>query len=300
MRVYNTNYNITALDLVNKLKQINPHYFKSVKDMNDFIQVTCPFHKNGQERTPSSGINKKTGFFHCFACNKKCDIYTVINKVTNKDGQAWLKSIATYDERITRDTIIDKPDEKTKYYDKRMINIYNNSSSYLSDRGISKEIQEKFETGFDKYNNAVTFPVKDINGKILGFVSRNIKTKFFNNIKNMTMPLYGLYEVKDTRDEIYVCESIIDALTLWSYNKKAVALCGLGNKLQIEQLKTLQARTLILALDNDKPGKQASNKLYNKLKDYKIIKKAIIPEDKKDINELSPEEIKNLETRWLI
>lgn len=49
-------------------------YFKHIRTTPDNIQVTCPFHKDGQENKPSATIRttegEKTyiGNFHCFTC----------------------------------------------------------------------------------------------------------------------------------------------------------------------------------------------------------------------------------------
>ena len=49
-------------------------YFKHIRPMPDNIQITCPFHKDGQESKPSATIRKTEGpntyigNFHCFTC----------------------------------------------------------------------------------------------------------------------------------------------------------------------------------------------------------------------------------------
>lgn len=56
-------------------------YFKSIKDQTDNIQITCPFHKDGQESKPSASIRKTydegkstPGTFHCFTCGQTMNI----------------------------------------------------------------------------------------------------------------------------------------------------------------------------------------------------------------------------------
>ena len=49
-------------------------YFSRIKETSGDIMVSCPFHKEGQERRPSCGIKKHTdergiaGSMHCFSC----------------------------------------------------------------------------------------------------------------------------------------------------------------------------------------------------------------------------------------
>ena len=41
----------------------------------------CPFHGNGNERTPSFAINDKDGFYHCFGCGESGDMFTFVEKM---------------------------------------------------------------------------------------------------------------------------------------------------------------------------------------------------------------------------
>ena len=78
------------------------------------------------------------------------------------------------------------------------------------------------------------------------------------------------------------------------YGKYAVALNGLGNELQFKQLRNLPCRKLILATDNDEAGMKARKRIRANIKN-KIITEYILPDGKKDINELSKEEFDRLE-----
>ena len=104
-------------------------------------------------------------------------------------------------------------------------------------------------------------------------------------------PIYGLDYL--TGDEAIVCESIINALTCWSYGYQAVALLGTGSEYQIEKLKSLPQRKIILALDGDSAGYKGTKKIYKALKDFKIVSILKVPEGK-DINDLSKEEFEAL------
>ena len=90
---------------------------------------------------------------------------------------------------------------------------------------------------------------------------------------------------------------MIDAITVWSYGKYAVALNGLGSESQYMQLATMPNRCFVLATDNDPAGRDARLKLWRKLRN-KILYDLEIPEGKKDINDLTKEEF--LECKILI
>ena len=149
--------------------------------------------------------------------------------------------------------------------------------------------------GYDEASQCITFPVRDKNGNCLFIARRSVKGKYFNYPSDVEKPIYGVYELyqlKEFPKEIYICESMIDAITLWTYKKYAIALNGLGTKNQIEELNKLPCRKYILATDNDIAGQRAREKLkkfiYNQ-----IVTEVVIPSNRKDINECTEEEIKN-------
>lgn len=150
--------------------------------------------------------------------------------------------------------------------------------------------------GYDKYTNCITFPIKDRYGNCLFIARRHTKSKWFNYPNSVEKPVYGLYELYKLSEfpkEVYICESMIDALTLWAVSKPAVALNGLGTLYQYKQLNELPCRKFILATDNDISGQKARQNLRKNLKG-KLITEIVLPTNRKDINECEWNEIENL------
>ena len=306
IKINDNYYELNLIDILNELKyqlELNNIYlFKTIKDLPDNIMVSCPFHKDGQEKKPSCGIRKNDGTLHCFTCGETCTLTELISRCfgVNDWGQFginWLKNNflgdilenrefnIDYNRNINKNTI--------KYITEEELDKYRYFHPYMFKRKLTEEIINKFDIGYDKDTECITFPVKDENGNCLFVARRSVKTKYFNYPQNVEKPVYGLYELPKNLDEVIVCESMINALTCYVYGKPAVALNGTGTDYQIEQLKKLKCRKLILALDPDNAGKKATQKIKNKLKDYKLITEYIIPTNK-DVNDLSEKEFKNL------
>lgn len=291
---------------LNKVPLLN-----KIKDSGDDIMVQCPYHGNGQERRPSAGIRKSDGQFHCFACGETHSLPEVIthcfghyDDLLGKFGWIWLlKNFATVsveerkpiDLELTRH--INKPIEQ-KYISEEELDDYRWTHPYWDKRGIVDEnIIDLFDLGYDSRTDCITMPVRDITGGTLFVARRSVKTKWFNYPRGVEKPLYGLYELRQCDNypsEIIVCESMIDALTVWQYKKYAVAMNGLGTELQFQQLRDLPCRKLILATDNDTAGQKARKIIRQQVKN-KIITEYILPKGKKDLNELTREEFDNLE-----
>lgn len=73
-------YELNLIDIIQELKyQLSLQQiflFNKIKELPEDIMVSCPFHKDGQERKPSCGIRKEDGWVHCFTCRRKLFIRT--------------------------------------------------------------------------------------------------------------------------------------------------------------------------------------------------------------------------------
>lgn len=183
------------------------------------------------------------------------------------------------------------------YVSEQELQKYRYTHSYMYRRGLTDEVIELFDVGYDRDTKCITFPIRDVSGNCLFIARRSVITKYFNYPKGAEKPLYGLYELNKLEkfpSEIIVCESMLDALSFWTVGKYAVALNGLGNKLQIEQLKLLPCRKIILATDMDNKGILARDKLRKALSSTKIVTEYLFPKGRKDANDCTKEELLNL------
>jgi len=284
------------------------------------IQVTCPVHNKGQERKPSCGISTtaragvEVGTVHCFTCGYRATLPEFISKCFGRNdlgefGRKWL--IKTF----VSVQINERPDlslnmrrtvgleSEINYVSEQELDSYRYIHPYLYKRGMTDEIIEKYDLGYDAHFRlpnthndieTVTFPVRDINGNTLFVARRAINTKLFYYPEDVDKPIYGIYELDKTANEVIVCESMFNALTCQVYGKQAVALLGLGTESQYKQLQQLPCRKLIIGLDPDKAGNRARQKLKYRLQGKKIISFLDIPEGK-DINDLTRQEFDNLQ-----
>lgn len=281
----------------------------SVRDTPNNIMVSCPYHKNGQERRPSAGIKKSDGVFHCFTCGETHSLQEVISfcfghtdDIVGGFGWNWLlKNFVTVDVEVRNDVPVDYSRNRVcvaeSYVSEEELDKYRVYHKYMWKRKMTPEIVDLFDIGYDSESKCVTFPVRDKLGRCLFVARRSVVTKFFNYPSGVKKPVYGLYELGTLDNfpkEVIVCESMIDAITCWVYGKPAVALNGLGNDLQFQQLTSMPCRKLILATDNDDAGLKARSRIRKFVKG-KLITEYVLPADRKDINDLSEDEFNSLE-----
>ena len=306
--------NANGIDLISKMKEGQTH-----------IQICCPYHADGHERRPSAGIRKSDGVFHCFACNEVHSLQEVISHcfgytddVVGAFGWKWLlKNFATIqvEERedvkldLVRNNLTNKniilancDSDKPIYVSEEELEKYRYTHPYMYKRGLTDDVIELFDIGYDITTNCITFPIRDIAGNCLFVARRSVATKYFHYPEGVEKPLYGLYELYRIKSdclnlfptEIIVCESMLDALSFWVIGKYAVALNGVESELQINQLLQLPCRKIILATDSDEKGMLARKRLRKKLGNRKIITEYIFPKGRKDANECTKEELQNL------
>lgn len=321
MVINNIPFSCTVVDIMTELKsQLNLNdinLLQKIIDTPDNVMVSCPYHKDGQERKPSAGIRKTDGTFHCFTCGEVHTLQEVISHcfgyyedLVGSFGWKWLTKnflmlevenravIPLNLSRNKRNTVSNKitlPTEKNVL--ERELEHFRYIHPYMYKRKLTDEIIELFDVGWDSKTDSLTFPVRNLIGDCLFIVRRSVKGKRFSIPKGVEKPLYGIYELYQSieidKHDIIVCESIIDALTCWVYGKYALALNGLGTELQFEQLRKLPCRKLIIATDNDSAGLKARERIKKNVRN-KILMQYVFPENRKDINDLSKEEFENL------
>ena len=319
IQINNTYYELDIIDIITELKNQlsieNVNLFNQIKELPEDIMVSCPFHKDGQERKPSCGIRKKDGWLHCFTCGESCSIEQLISRCFGKDdfgqyGLNWLKNNFLGDILQERNISIDLTRDvfkanytqnlflNGKYVQEEELNKYRYYHPYMYERKMTNEVIEIFDIGYDVDTDCLTFPVRDKEGNCLFVARRSVTSKYFNYPTSVEKPIYGIYELnkyapKDL-DEIIVCESMINCITVWVYGRFAIALNGTGSSSQLKELINLPYRKIILALDPDEAGEKGTQKIFNKLKNYKLVTKLVIPKGK-DINDISKEEFDNLQ-----
>lgn len=320
----------SVLDMLKfDLAQHGVDRFHIFRNNGENIQTNCPFHKGGQERKPSFGVNGEIDKCHCFSCGWAGTIEEMISELygyqdEGKFGKRWLIKRFNTVEIETRPNIMEgfngrnnitirnnndihrfkqhiQGDKSSEQYSGEIteeeLDKYRYIHPYMYERKMDDRVIEIFDVGYDKETECITFPIRDKNGNCLFIARRSVNTKFFSYPQGVEKPLYGLYELYQLDEfpkEIYICESMIDAITIWTHcDKYAVALNGLGNDLQFSQLNNMPNRTFILATDNDPAGIKARIRLKKYITN-KIIKEIILPSNRKDINECTYNEFENI------
>lgn len=159
---------------------------------------------------------------------------------------------------------------------------------YLTDeRGLSTETIKHFRLGYDYERNAISIPIEK-NKEVVSIKYRNLgegpRYGAEAGCESWLFNEQGLDVAKDS-GQVIVSEGEFDAMSLWQAGYKNVVSPAQGKNsytVWIEKLDSIPK--VVIAYDNDKPGKEEAAKFADKVgieKSYELI----YPEGIKDANE---------------
>jgi DNA primase len=262
----------------------------------------CPFHNNS--RTPAGEIQKESGVFFCFSCQKVADLVELVMHVSGRtyfEAVRFIKSKETETDLMLE--INSKLVVKPEYvpFDELTIKRLNNQAlespralRYYSGRLISNDSIAKFALGYSEKQDMVTIPVHSPDGIPVGFVGRSVEGKDFKNTPGLpkSKVLFNLHRVK-TSSKVYVVESSFDAIRLDQCGFPAVATLGANvSNLQIELLQKYFNNIIVIA-DNDEAGGNMKDRIIERLGSRVSIIQ--LNKEYKDIGDMDDESIKKLD-----
>lgn len=297
---------------VDVLEEIEGFDWQKFKKSGDEFQACSPFRT---ERRPSFFINIDTGQWIDHGADsdtwKKGNLITLlsfINNTTYEEAEDYLLekygAVIEDVEGMELNINIQLGEQPPKIFTKEELKPYlrrtNKMINYVYSRGITYEVMRKFILGADVESNAVAFFWLDaFTGKCVNVKFRSTRGKQFFYIRGgqpVSKHIYGLYQViKAGCKTVWIVESEIDALYLWSHGIPAVALGG--SSLSPEQKRKLLlagVETYVIATDKDKAGDRIKASLKKELGGHVLLEEIVFPDYASDVNEIKPEHIKRV------
>lgn len=242
--------------------------------LEKYHNVTSPkrfFHclnPNHIDNNPSMMFTDKYNICKCFSCGASYDIYDLIGldydlhsfkEQLEKVQELYLGYVPVKKE--VKKEIDNKIYDYTNYYNKCFKNRY--KTTYLEQRGITRELIDKYKIGYDEERKLVVFPINKHCYFARSVVNNNkIKSRGSSDIWNKKY-------IKENNQLVYVTEGIIDALSLEVIdpNVKVMSINGVGNiNSLVYALKENNFNgTIGIAFDKDGAGKKATDELKKEL-----------------------------------
>lgn len=285
----------------------NIRYFLSLElsiDLKKGKNIKClnPAH---DDKHPSMSFYEKNNTLHCFSCRVTYDTFDLVGlkyQLTNK-SEIFKKALEIFDIKITsekpqkkKETIENKEikmehkTDYTSYLDECYARIH--ETDYWKARGLSEETINKYHIGYDPdfESNGFKFPALILPTGRNSYTARNIlkDADHKNRYRKVgSADCFNLDILGKTDSPIFVVEGIFDALAISEVGGNAIALGTTGNNLFMEAVKKVPSCSpLIIALDNDDAGRDASSKLIPLLTAMEVLcVSADISGSHKDANE---------------
>mgnify|MGYP000991162251 CR=1 FL=1 len=272
-----------------------------------------------EDKNPSMSFYKKKNKCTCFACGKNYDIFDLVKMEYGlktfpeqlKKVEEFIKNPELIEDanktiysqkniEITlNSTVQEKKVEEKKiypefYYYYRDCKKRISETDYLQRRGISIEVQDRYNIGYDTdfKEGKMKFPIQAIIIPVSkdSYTVRNINnTSKFRYAKVGEAAIFNYWELEQNKkDTFYIVEGEIDALSIIEAGRKSIALGSVNEvNLLVNKLKEDKFNNkFILMLDNDEKGKMWQEILYTKLKEIGInVEKSNALGKYKDANE---------------
>jgi len=251
-------------------------------------------------------VDVEKQLFHCFGCGKSGDVIKFIQLKQGFDFKQAVEHLRkkysqlqtyTHYYSMEQSNYDNQPDTCSKeenlnalaeQYHQALLN-KQQALDYLSSRGITDmEIIKKFKIGY--VNGYVTFPFFDEQCNSSEIYSRAISDNIKLKHKYLPGPHKGVLNLDGIKnsDEIYLCECVIDAISLFCMGIKNVT-CSFGKGNVTEEMTYLiakRAKKLYILYDNDGDDDSSAEKTAEIFTTNGIACERIkLPTDIKDVND---------------
>lgn len=289
--------------------EIAEQHLKRVRIKDDFISAACPFHKEGRESRPSFWVNRQIGNWGCFTCGehggglkwllKRLGVNSARIEAQLDEAERQAKqSIEVAKSKARRKAR--KPFTGEHILPDALLGVFDFMPLDLVDSGFDKEVLQGHDIGYDKRNNRITFPIRDLFGNLVGISGRATmigeEPKYLiysgrrviegKEVLGELGEWYPDYTNDGVRDHLWRLDKCYERLmtneggqeqliivegykaALWLVQNgwtNTVALMGARMSPNQERIvRSLGVQTFVL-LDNNRPGREGSVRICQKL-----------------------------------
>jgi uncharacterized protein (DUF927 family) len=256
----------------------------------------CPFHEDNE---PSFSVNMETGLYFCHACGEKGNALQFLQRKDGIDFKEALQRLKA-GEGITTDTTPPpkaakkapaSPPKKSSFLNVDQISTLHRQLTknekvlklFMSKYGLDLPTIEKYLIGYQ--NERFVIPIEIEPGKW------TFKEHKGSQLKGSQVSLYPSAVIKEGLPYIVIAEGEFKALLLNQHGFLAVSGTGGANTWKREWSPLFQGLNVIMAYDNDEPGRQGAQRVAESLsgtaKSVKAIQWPAMLDGSKDKKDLT-------------
>jgi len=243
----------------------------------DEAVAKCPYHNDGH---PSWSVNINSGIFYCFACGAKGNLAKLIHDFLSISyEEAAIKAnetvgFAKMDKwRENYDNVSFSP-MAMKVSEMDMALFTDPPQDALKSKNITITDARQYEIMWNPVNETWVCPYRDpYSYELWGWQEKN--HRIFRNFPPGTRRGRTLFGIQPVHNRTALVESPIDCAVIHHGSAGFIGAVASFGRPSLYQLQLLNERCddLILALDNDSPGKAATKDLiYEAVRMFKTVK----------------------------
>jgi hypothetical protein len=235
----------------------------------------CPEH--GDSR-PSASVNIVKGKWHCFTCHAHGDLHgeSMLVEPDYLAMKLWL------DRKLEEGTVY--PESWLARYDAGPVH------QYWLDR-VGEAAARSFRLGHDPGGSAVTYPLRDPSGQVLGVVRRSLTGDGpkYRYPAGVDVGRLLFHYTPDHRDAVVLVEGALDAIALWNVGIDAFAIYGSRlSAAQVRLIDKIDPEFIYTAYDLDDAGWLAYRETENAFR-HRLVTRLSWPRAwGADIDEIGP------------
>lgn len=272
-----------------------------VTNGGEWVNLSCPLarwtHSSGSDRKPSFGVSindKAESYYKCFTCQiEPRPLSNLLHEIWRREGVYPFElsklhaHLEVFDRGEAQDQIPDYVDQWVShatssvcdFIPQTVVDSFPKASkeikwahSFLVSRGISEKTYSRFNIRV-AHNHNLLIPLTNIYGSTIMMEYRSTLQKRVSmfkaedvGIKHLAFPKkkegscwFGLHLV-DWKLPLLLVEGALDAMRVYEMGfHNVVASSGTG--VTKSQLKAIHSSSVIVGMDNDEAGKQASRRI---------------------------------------
>mgnify|MGYP002822487793 CR=1 FL=1 len=198
--------------------------------------------------------------------------FYVSNLKTSDTAKEYIKKRGIPEGQVKQFGLGYAPDSFSKTYEHLLKEGFSKSEIMQAGLGIQKDLKEG--KIYDRFRHRLMFPIHDHQGKLVAFGGRTLgedDAKYINSAEgplyHKSSVLYGFHHAKESIREtkrVIIVEGYFDVLACHRVGAaNVVAACGTALTQEHAKLLKRHAETVILCLDQDTAGYQASDRAFH-------------------------------------
>jgi DNA primase len=162
---------------------------------NSNVMAICPFHRKADgslERHPSFAMNTRTGLWICHSCKEHGNLsqflrlmnvsYTVVERYYRPLLDTLAKARPQPPDPLKPKVLTNRPLEED------LLGLFDKCPTALLKEGFEESTLRAFDIGFDDLHMRITFPLRDLNGVLVGVSGRAVLDE--------DLPRYKIYDTE--------------------------------------------------------------------------------------------------------